>query len=198
MLGAARGLKRRIGRALNSLDQQTANQIASIEKSTGRSFDDWLALISALGLEKPGQILAWLKSEHGISHGNANLLALKAREAAEGAPSGANLVGTHYAGNHAALRPMYDEVVAATREFGSDIELAPKKAYVSLRRKKQFATVGPAAGQLEICLNLPGEPPTGRLKPTTGMATHKVRVANLAELDDEVRGWLREAYDRAG
>lgn len=83
------------------------------------------------------------------------------------------------------------------RTFGSDIELAPKKTYVSLRRRRQFALVGPQGGQLEVCLNLPGAQPDDRLKPTTGMATHKVRMSDETELDDQPIGWLREAYERA-
>ncbi len=185
--------------AVNTLEQQTASQIANIEKSSGKTLAEWTALIQASGLEKHGQILAWLKSEHGLSHGNANLLAIKARDAATGAPTtDADLVASHYAGKNSSLRPLYDEVVSRANEFGSDIELAPKKAYVALRRKKQFATVGPAAGQLEVCLNLAGKPTTDRLKPTTGMATHKVRIDDATGLDDELVGWLREAYDRAG
>jgi len=68
---------------------------------------------------------------------------------------------------------------------------------VSLRRDKQFGQVGPAAGLLEVCLNLPGRDGTDRLKPTSGMATHRVRIADGSGLDDELLGWLREAYERA-
>jgi predicted transport protein len=184
---------------VSSIEQQIANQLANIEKSTGRSLAEWSELIRASGLEKHGQIVGWLKSEHGITHGNANLLAVKVREAAAGgAPADEELVDSHYSGRNAALRPLYERVVAEVNGFGSDVELAPKKTYVSLRRKKQFATVGPAAGQLEVCLNLAGKPATDRLKPTTGMATHKVRITDAAGLDEELRGWLREAYERAG
>jgi len=78
------------------------------------------------------------------------------------------------------------------------IELAPKQAYVSLRRTRQFGTVGPASGgRLEIGLNLKGVEPVGRLEATTGMCTHRIRLAAPEELDAEVRAWLREAYDRA-
>lgn len=185
-------------RISKTIDQQLANQIANIEKATGRSLAEWIATIKASGLEKHGQILALLKDQHGLSHGNANILAIKAREAAAGgAQSDAQLVESHYAGKNAHLRALYDAVVAQVESFGADIELDPKKSYVSLRRRKQFALVGPAAGQLEVCLNLPGVTPSDRLKPTSGMATHKVRITDAAGLDEELVGWLREAYDRA-
>jgi predicted transport protein len=183
---------------MSTVDEQIANQIANIEKSTGKTLAEWIDIVRASGIEKHGQAVAMLKTDHGMGHGNANLVVIKAREAdAGGPPSEGDLVASHYTGKNAALRPVYDAVIAAVGEFGNDIELAPKKTYVSLRRRKQFASVGPAAGQLEVCVNLPGTPPTERLKPITGMATHRVRIADASGLDAELLGWLREAYDRA-
>lgn len=183
---------------MSSMDEQLANQIANIERSTGRSLTEWIGIIRASGLEKHGQQVAMLKADHGMGHGNANLLAIKAREAdAGGAPAADELIASHYTGRHADLRPVYEAVIAAVRRLGDDVELAPKKSYVSLRRRKQFAQLGPAAGQLEVGLNLPGNSPTDRLRPTTGMATHRVRIDGADGLDAELLGWLREAYDRA-
>lgn len=183
---------------MSSIDQQVANQLANIERTTGRSLADWQSIIESSGLEKHGQLVAMLKSEYGLGHGNANLLVLKARESAAGGKAAdSDLVDAHYAGRNAGLRPLYEQVVAHVQGFGTDVELAPKKTYVSLRRRKQFGQVGPAAGTLEVCLNLPGHDPTDRLRPITGMATHRVRISDASEIDDELRGWLREAYDRA-
>ena len=184
---------------MSSVDDQIANQIANIEKSTGKSMAEWTAIVHASGLDKHGQLVTMLKTGHGLGHGNANLIVIKAREtAAGGSPTDNQLVDEHYAGRNAPLRPLYETLIDTVRSFGPDVELAPKKAYVSLRRRKQFGQVGPAAGQLEVCLNLPGEPTTDRLRQASGMATHRVRVREEQELDDELIGWLRQAYDRAG
>jgi predicted transport protein len=183
---------------MSTVDEQIASQIANLERATGRSLAAWIEIVRASGIEKHAQAVALLKSEHGLGHGNANLVVIRAREAdAGGAPSGDDLVAAHYAGRNAGLRPLYEEVVRVAREFGSDVELAPKKTYVSLRRGKQFGQVGPAAGQLEVCLNLPGRETTDRLRKTSGMATHRVRISDATELDAELVGWMREAYERA-
>ena len=183
---------------MSTVDEQIANQVANIEKSTGKSLDEWVAIVRASGIEKHAQAVAMLKSEHGMGHGNANLIVIKTREADAGGPASEDdLVASHYAGKNAGLRPAYDAVIAAVGQFGDDIELAPKKTYVSLRRRKQFGSVGPAGGQLEVCVNLPGKEPTERLKPITGMATHRVRIDDASGLDAELLAWLREAYDRA-
>ena len=181
-----------------TIEEQLASQIANIERTTGRSMAEWIAVVRASGLDKHAQVVEMLKAEHGLGHGNANRIAIEARQAeAGGAPSAEDLVASQYAGRNEPLRPAFEAVVALVRGFGEDVELAPKKAYVSLRRRKQFGQVGPASGQLEVCLNLPGKEPTERLTPISGMATHRVRIADSSGLDDELIGWLREAYDRA-
>jgi hypothetical protein len=183
---------------VSTIEEQTANQIANIEASTGRSLAEWIRIVHASGIEKHGQAVSMLKSDYGLGHGNANLLVIKAREAqAGGAAADDELIASHYAGRHAALRPMYDALIAAVRAFGPDVELSPKKTYVSLRRRRQFGQVGPAAGQLEVGVNLPDHHATDRLKPASGMASHRVRLAAGAPIDHELLGWLREAYDRA-
>ena len=109
-----------------------------------------------------------------------------------------NLVDAMYAGPKASLRPFHDHVISLASGFGDDVELAPKQAYVSLRRSRQFGTVGPGPrGVLEIGLNLPGVEPTGRLEAAGGMCTHRLRLASPDELDAGAVKWLREAYDRA-
>jgi hypothetical protein len=91
-------------------------------------------------------------------------------------------------------------VLKAVHGFGP-FEQAPKKAYVSLRRKKQFAMVGPATKDLvEVGLNAKALPPAARLKtmPPGGMCAYTVRIASARDIDAELVGWLRSAYDGAG
>ena len=183
---------------MSSLDDQVANQIANIERDTGRSMNEWTQIVTASKLENHSEAVAMLKADYGIGHGNANRIVTEARKtAAGGPPSPDELVESHYSGRSAPLRPAYEAVVAAVLEFGDDVEFAPKKTYVSMRRRKQFGQVGPAAGQLEVSLNLPGREATERLRPAKGMATHRVRIQDASGLDHELLGWLREAYDHA-
>ncbi len=179
-----------------TVDDAVQSQVRNIEQATGRSIDAWVALVRVSGKERHSEILAWLKTEHDFSHGNANLVALMAKR---GSGGGDELVTAMYTGPKAALRPLHDRVVELTRGFGSDVELAPKQAYVSLRRAKQFGTVGPGpGGRLEIGLNLKGVEPNGRLEATGGMCTHRVRLSSADDVDAEVLDWLRAAYERAG
>ena len=184
---------------MSTVDDATATMISNYPARTGRSLDEWVALVKASGAARHGEIITLLKTEHGMSHGFANLVALTALKPAESASASTeDVVGAIYAASKAGLRPLHDAAVAAATGFGPDVELAPKKSYVSLRRSKQFATVGPGpAGRLEIGLNLRDVEPNGRLEATTGMCTHRVRIGSRDELDAEVLGWLRQAYDGA-
>ncbi len=180
-----------------TVDDAIKSQLRNIERTTGRSVEAWGALAKSSGKERHGEMVAWLKAEHGFSHGNANRVALTATSGSVDSGS-AELVDAMYAGPKSELRPFHDQVTALVGTFGGDVKLAPKKAYVSLRRTKQFGTVGPGpAGKLEIGLNLSGVEPGGRLERAGGMCTHRVRLAAPDELDAEVIHWLRQAYDRA-
>jgi Domain of unknown function (DUF4287)/Domain of unknown function (DUF5655) len=180
-----------------TVEDAVNSQARNIEQATGRSIKAWAALVVASGMEGHGEIVAWLKTLHGFTHGNANLVALAARRRTI-ARGGHELVEAMYAGPKAPLRALHERVIDVACGFGSDVELAPKQAYVSLRRSRQFGTVGPGPrGRLEIGLNLPGTVTTARLEAATGMCSHRVRLSSADELDGDVLGWLREAYERA-
>jgi len=104
------------------------------------------------------EMINYLKSEYGLTCGYANLIALKTRESLEGAsPTGGSLVDLQYSGIKAGLRPIYDAIIEGVSEFGEDVEIAPKKAYVRLRRSKQFAIIQPSTKtRVDVGINLKG------------------------------------------
>lgn len=183
-------------------DPQVQTMIDSLPGKTGRELEEWFAVLEESGLEKHGEMLKLLKGAHGMSHGYANTVAILFRERAAGGPPPADsLVDAQYAGAKADLRPIYEALLQEVRRLGGDVEVAPKKTYVSLRRSKQFAIVQPSTRtRIDLGLNLRGVTGTDRLVEGNafgGMCTHKVGLQSAADLDDEVKGWLRSAYDLA-
>jgi hypothetical protein len=173
----------------------------NIESQTGRSIDDWITLLAATNLEKHGQMVAWLKAEHGLSHGHANHLAKRRLEAT--APRSTDDPVAHlFADGKEGLRPLYDRLIAVATGLGPDVEIAPKKANSSIRRSKQFALLQPSTKtRLDLGLILKGQPPQGRLEASgsfNAMFTHRVKLTSLADIDDDVKAWLKAAYDAAG
>ena len=105
-----------------------------------------------------------------------------------------------YTGNKAALRPVHDALLVALLGMGA-FEAAAKKTYVSYRRKKQFVMIGPATNtQLEVGINIKELAASDRLKtlPAGQMCNFKVRLSSIAEVDAELLGWLKAAYQAAG
>ncbi len=177
-----------------TLDKQLATMIANLPDKTGKPLAEWIKIINAEGLEKHGQVVAFLKS-HGVTHGFANLIASKALETEQRDDP----VATQYSGPKDHLRPIYEEILKFSHELGDDVEVAPKKTSVSLRRKKQFALVTPATqSRIDLGLALKGDEPQGRLEPYNAMCSHRVRLENLADFDDQVKAWVAEAYSRSG
>lgn len=176
-------------------EEALASMIANLPEKTGKSLDQWLAVVAASGLDKHGKIVAHLKADHGMTHGFANLVAAKALESGEEV----DLVEAQYAGAKADLKPIHDAIVAYAKTLGSDVEFAPKKTSVSLRRKKQFALITPATKtRVDLGLALKGEEPAGRLEKGDAMCSHRVRLESVDAFDAEVQRWMAEAFGRAG
>ena len=185
------------------MDKALQTQLANIEKRTGKTLTELTALLKASGQTSHGTMRDWLKKELGMGHGDANTLVHVAMQSSpavaseqESAEAAADRV---YAGPKAALRPIHDAVMRAVADFG-EFEIAPKKTYLSLRRKKQFAMVGPATNtRVEVGLNMKGVPGTTRLEalPPGGMCQYRVKLTSAAEADQELVAWIKRAYDES-
>lgn len=189
-----------------SLDQAYATQIANIATKTGKTPEELTTLVADSGLTKHGEIRAMLMRELGLGHGDANALVHFARSSDGQRAAAAQGLGTDevldglYTGPKAALRPIHDAFMAAIDDWG-EFEVLPKKGYVSLRRKKQFAMLGPATNtRVELGLNMKGVPGTERLveQPAGGMCQYKVKLSDAGEVDDQLMRWARQAFDAAG
>jgi hypothetical protein len=176
-----------------------ATQLRNIEARTGKSFAQLCRLITDSGLTKVGDQRTMLMDKLQLGYGDANMLALRAKDAAMPAAPDVDPLDAIYAGAKAPLRMLHDRLLAEIRKLG-EFETAPKKAYVSLRRKKQFAMLGPATrDQFELGLNAKGLPASARLKalPPGRMCQYSVRLSAASEIDAELLAWVRTAYEAA-
>ncbi len=192
-------------------DPQTArlNQLRNIQAKTGKTIVELHDVLATSGLDKVGQYRALLMERFKLGYGDANTVALfygkpippldgkssTKFEAQMGDP-----LASIYTGVKANLRLLHTGVLDMIGAFGP-FEESHKKGYISLRRKKQFAMVGPATRDLiEIGLNAKALAPASRLKvmPPGGMCQYTVRIGSATDLDQELQGWVRIAYDMAG
>lgn len=183
------------------MDKSTQTMIDNLAKNTGRTLEQWIAIIAAGSFVKHGEIVKNLKEQHGLTHGFANLIALKAKGSDAGsAKDEGELITQQYAGKEH-LKPFLDKLLAVLHSFGPDVTIAPKKAYVSIRRSKQFAMLQPATKtRFEIGINLKSVEAKGRLvsvDAANAMCSHKINITHINDIDSEVIDWLRKAYEKA-
>ena len=169
-------------------------------EKTGHPLEHWIKVVKATKLDKHKAIMDHLKAEHGFTHGFANFVALKSREADAGSINDDTSVTSQYAGKEV-LKPIYDELLSRIGKFGDDITITPKKDSVSLIRKRQFALIKPATKtRIDLGLKIKNKPTDGRLEssgPFGTMCTHRIRLEHKDEIDAEVIEWIKEAYEQS-
>ena len=184
-----------------SPQEMMAAMMKNLAEKTGHDLNHWLKVVKASGEEKHMAIIKHLKSEHGLTHGYANFIAFKAREESEPPKSGDDLVSDLFMGPKEAMKPLYNELVKTVEIFGDDVDVSPRKTYVTIRRSKQFAIFKPSTkDRLDLGLILKGVEETARLqsgKQFSGMMTHCVAVHSKNDIDTELKQWLKSSYDKA-
>ena len=191
----------------NSPQDMMRAVIANLPAKTGRGFDEWVALtreqaIDQLGMSRNGEVVNWLKREYGLGHSTAFILAAEALKPADYvAPTDEQLIDAQYAGAKAALRPIFERVLAYVMTLGDDVRIETRQSYVAFARAKQFALIQPSTKtRVDLGLVLSDVAPSGRLAASTnfgsGSINRRVALATPADVDAEIENWLRHAHDR--
>jgi predicted transport protein len=169
-------------------------------EKTGKTLEQWKQLLSQQAFSKHGEYMTFLKKEHGITHGFANFITLKFREADAGSSTADDLITNQYKGKES-LSPIFDKLHTAITNLGTDVDVAPKKSAVSMRVKRQFALIQPSTRtRIDLGLKFNDKPHGKRLEtsgPFGSMCTHRVQLSNLEQVDDELLEWIKEAYQQA-
>src|SRR5262245_38041022 len=174
------------------------NWISTLKDKSGRSLDEWIALVRKKGPADEKERRDWLKGEHGLGTNSAWWIAERA-----GKPGGAvsdddpegyllaaeQWVEDMFSGSKAGLRPIYNRLLEIAFRLGKDVRVCPCKTIVPLYRKHVFAQIKPTTRtRLDLGLALGNTKATGRLIDTGGLAkkdriTHRIPLQALAEID---------------
>ena len=184
--------------------------LAQLKENTGRSLEEWIALVQKEGPKGEKSVREWLKKKHKLGMNSAGWIA----ERADGKggdldtpetylKAAAQYVEEQYAGAKEKLRPIYDELLALGKSTGSDVKACPCKTIVPLYRNHVFAQIKPTTNsRIDLGFALThykGKLPK-RLIDTGGLAkkdriTHRIEITAAEQIDGEVRKWLKTAYD---
>jgi hypothetical protein len=187
----------------------TQKWVAELKQKTGRSLEEWLRLIKKSGPKDEKARREWLKTEHGLGTNSASWLAECAAgkgdqlgdpdeylQAAEG------YVEAMFSGGKAGLRPIYNALLKTGLKVGKDVKACPCQTIVPLYRNHVFAQIKPTTQtRIDLGFALGEMKPKGRLIDTGGFVkkdriTHRIPITSLEDIDDEVKHWLKVAYER--
>jgi hypothetical protein len=185
----------------------TGQWIATLPEKTGRSVEEWIALLKKSGPPDAKGRREWLKSRHGLGTNTAVWLAERAEgKGAEDSDPEAYLkaaegwVEAMYSGAKAPLRPIYDALLDLGQALGPDVKACPGKTSVPLYRRHVFAQIKPSTRtRIDLGLALGRARVPSRLLETGGLEkgdriTHRIPIASLREIDAEVKRWMKTAY----
>jgi len=188
--------------------QYSRNVLAAMEKKTGKNYEEWIKITQKSGLKTEEERRAWLKEKHGMGTNTAWWIAEmsfgKGRDSVDEdaylklAPG---YVEEMYA-NKSNLRPIHDALIEMGRSMGPDVKICPCQTIVPLYRKHVFAQVKPTTKtRIDFGFALGDTKAMGRLIDTGGFAkkdriTHRIPIADMKEIDAEVKRWLKAAYER--
>ena len=184
--------------------------IAELKTKTGRSLEEWVALVKKDG---PTGHLArrnWLKSKYKLGNNAAWWVVEHAegKGGEENSPeeylaAAVRYVEDQYSGKKSALRPIYDELLALGKTLGPDVKACPSQTMVPLYRNHVFAQIKPATNSrvdFGLCFTTYRGKLPKRLIDTGGLAkkdriTHRIELTSPDQIDADLKKWLRTAYD---
>jgi Domain of unknown function (DUF5655)/Domain of unknown function (DUF4287) len=183
--------------------------IDELSEKTGRSLEDWIALTKKSGPLNERERGEWLKKEHKLGTNSASWIAQRA--SGDGTEvfdspeayleSAGEWVETQYSGARAALRPLYEQLLKLGFSVGKDVKACPCRTMVPFYRNHVFAQIKPSTNtRIDLGLALGNTKTPKRLIDTGGYEkkdriTRRIEIKSKADIDDEVRRWLKKAYE---
>ncbi len=176
--------------------------LARLKDRTGRPLEEWIRVVKKTGPATEKERILWLKQAHGITTNYALWIAKRADGAGAADDYDPDaMVEEMFAGKKAALRPIFNRVLAMAFDLGKDVRVSPCKTIVPFYRKHVFAQVKPTtATRVDIGFAFKDMKPSGKLISTGGFEkgdriTHRIPVASMEDIDKEVGKWLKHAYE---
>lgn len=179
------------------MDKALKTMIDNMPEKTGKSLEEWKVILKEKGFAKHSEGVKFLKTEHQVTHGFANTIVTLSKEENN---SEEDLVSAQYKGKES-LFPIYESLIGYVKTLGSDVTITPKKGSVSIIRKRQFILIKPATkSRIDLGFKLKDKPTTDRLEnsgPFGTMCTHRVQLTDAAQVDPELKDWIKEAYEKS-
>ncbi len=172
---------------------------ASLERDTGRSLDEWVAIARTCPEEGQRARLRWLKDNHGLLQNRASHVLSEAFGSSMAWQEPDTLIAALWV--DPASRAIFAALDVAARKPNDVIQTA-RKGYTAWSRKVQFAAARPVKGG-KLMLGLAVAPNvSARLEPPKSESwSERLRARTLlaapAEVDDEIGALLERSWEGA-
>jgi len=172
-----------------------------LQRRTGENLEVWNARVRDSGIGDEAGLRSWL-AEQGVSDYPQSLLVMERFGYPDFLVASADeLLGGQYR-DRPQLRPILEALLTHAAALGQ-ITVQVRKGYVSLvSPRRTFAAIqATTKTRVDLGLRLANREPSGGLESAAGMGSGQVslRVAlrTLDDVDDEVEGWMRLAYEES-
>ncbi len=187
---------------------QVQKWIRELPLKTGRSLEEWIALTKKSGPPTEIERREWLKKEHKLGTNAASWIAERAdgKGTEEDSPeaylkTAAGWVEAQYSGARVSLHPLYEQLLKLGFSLGKDVKACPCKTMVPFYRNHVFGQIKPSTNtRIDLGLTLGNTKTPKRLIDTGGYEkkdriTRRIEIKSNADIDDEVKRWLKKAYE---
>lgn len=179
------------------MEKALKTMIENMPEKTGKSLEEWKIILKEKAFKKHSEGVNYLKITHEVTHGFANTIVTLSKEEDNATQ---DLLKNQYLGKENLL-PIYMALITYIESLGNDVTITPKKGSVSVLRKRQFILIKPATKtRIDLGLKLKEKPTTERLEnsgPFGTMCTHRVRISELMDINEELKKWIKEAYEKS-
>jgi len=190
-----------------SLVMYQSSVLAGMKEKTGRTLEEWMAFVQTEGPPTEKERREWLKTKHGLGTNYARWIAEHSVGKGDDSnpethlKNAAENVEKMFAGPKAGLRPIYDALLSLGKKLGKDVRVCPCATIVPLYRNHVFAQIKPSTRtRIDLGLALKDTKVPKQVISTGGFAkkdriTHRIEISSLSDIDEEVRRWMKTAYD---
>ena len=175
--------------------------IESLKATTKKDLNAWLAEIRRLGITKRNDIINSLKNDSGFGYMNASLLAgiyLNGGKPVYGSTD--DLLENQFA-KAESMRELYESLINFVKQNFPAAAVLPKKTYVSILEKREFAAINIKPKELRIGFDLGDKPfddtvTKSKLTGPMPRISHMMIVTGKESLNDDMIALLRESHSR--
>ncbi len=173
---------------------------ASLERDTGKTLDEWVAIARTCPETKPKARADWLREHHGLGINRAAHVLSVAFPSEDRWDEPDNLRAKLW--TDPAATAIFEAVEAAILGTLDPVVVGQRKGFTAFSREFQFASMRPLkGGQVALGLAVPVEADPRLVPPKNEGWSERLKskavLSSAAEVDDSLKALLKQAWEKS-